>query len=92
MLRRIDVFRLGALVAPTKQNDDRASALLKIDTVAGAVVDTQLADALANRFSVASVSLGQPIQPRSDHRASAGILEPLVPLPKRLCLLQLKHL
>ena len=92
MLRRFDVFRLRALIAPAKQNDDRASALLKIDTVAGAVVDTQFADALANRFSVATVSLSQPIQSRSDYRSGAVILEPLAPLSKRLGLLQLKHM
>lgn len=91
MLRRFDVFRLGALVATANQNDDHASPFLKIDTVTGAVVDTQLADAFANRLSVACVPLGQPIQPRSDHRTGPMILEPQAPLSKRLCLLQLKH-
>ena len=92
MLRRFDVFRLGALVAPAKQNDDRASPFLKIDTVAGAVVDTQLTDAFANRLSVACVPLSQPIQSRGDYRTGSVILEPLAPLSKRLCLLQLKHM
>lgn len=92
MLCRFDVFRLSALVAPAKQNDDRASTFLKVDAVTGAVVDAQFADALANRFGVACVSLGQPIQSRSDHRTSPVILEPQAPLSKRLCLLQLKHM
>jgi hypothetical protein len=92
MLRRFDVFRLGALVAPAKQNDDRPSPFLKVDTVAGAVVDTELADAFANRLGVACVPLSQPIQSRSDHRTGPLILEPLPPLSKRLCLLQLKQL
>lgn len=92
MLRRFDVFRLGTLVAPAKQNDDRASPFLKIDTVAGTVVDSQLADALANWLSVACVPLSQPVQSRSDNRTSPVILEPQAPLSKRLCLLQLKHM
>jgi hypothetical protein len=54
-------------------------------------VDTQFADALANRLSVACVPLSQPIQSRSDHRTGPLILEPLPPLSKRLCLFQLKH-
>jgi len=65
---------------------------LKIDTIAGAVVDAQLTNSFADRFSVACVPLSQPIQSRSDHRAGAVILEPLAPLPKSLRLLQLKHL
>ena len=89
MLRRFDVFCLGALVATAKQNNDRASAPLKIDTVAGAVVDTQFTNSFADRLSVACVPLSQPVQSRSDHRASAVVLEPLAPLPKSLCLLQL---
>jgi hypothetical protein len=68
MLCRFDVFRLSALVATAKQNDDRASPLLKINTVAGTVVDAQLADALANWLSIASMPLSQPIQSRSDQR------------------------
>jgi len=64
---------------------------LKIDAVAGAVMDTQFADAFANRLSVACVPLSQPIQSRSDHRTGSVILEPQAPLSKRLCLLQLKH-
>lgn len=89
MLRRFDVFRLGALVTPAEQNDDCAPPLLKIDTAAGTVVDAQLADALPNWLSVACVPLGQPIQPRSDNRTSPVILEPQALLSKRLCLLQL---
>jgi hypothetical protein len=38
-----------------------ASSFLKVDTVAGAVVDTELADAFANRLGVTCVPLGQPI-------------------------------
>ena len=92
MLRRLDVFRLSALVATAKQNNDCASPLLKIDTVAGAVVDAQFADTFANRLDVACVPLRQPIQSRSDNRTSPVILEPQAPLSKRLCLLQLKHM
>jgi hypothetical protein len=87
MLCRLDVFCLSALVAPAKQNEDGASALLKINTVAGTVMDTQLTNTFANRFSVACVSLSQPIQSRGDHGTGAVILEPLPPLPKRLGLL-----
>jgi hypothetical protein len=54
-------------------------------------VDTQFADALANRLGVAGIPLGQPIQSRSDNRTSPVILEPQAPLSKRLCLLQLKR-
>ena len=92
MLRRFDVFRLGALVTPAKQNNDRASSFLKIDTVARTVVDTQLADAFTNRLSIACVPLSKLIQSRSDHRTGPVILEPLPPLSKRFCLLQLKHM
>jgi len=59
---RFDVLRLGALVAAAKQNDDRVSPLLKIDAVAGTMVDAQLADTFANRLGVAGVPLSQPIQ------------------------------
>ena len=62
MLRRFDVFRLGALVAPAKQNNDCVSPFLKIDTVAWTVVDTQFADAFTNRLGVAGVPLSQPVQ------------------------------
>ena len=79
------------LLPPAKQNNDRVSPFLKIDTIAGAVVDAQFADAFANRLSVACVPLSQPIQSRSDHRTGTVILEPQAPLSKRLCLLQLKH-
>ena len=54
-------------------------------------MDAQFADAPADRLSVARVPLSQPIQSRSDHRTGSVILEPLAPLSKRLCLLQLKH-
>ena len=92
MLRHFDILRLRAFVAAAKQNDDRISSLLKIDTVAGAVVDAQFADTFANRLDVACVPLSQPVQSRSDQRTGSVILEPLAPLPKRLCLLQLKHM
>ena len=92
MLRRFDISSLRALVAAAKQNDDRVSPLLKIDTVAGAVVDAQFADTITDRLDIACMPLGQPIQPRSDHRPGAVILEPLAPLSKRLGLLQLKHM
>ena len=92
MLCRLDVFLLTALVARTKQHDDRASPLLKTDAVSRPVVDTQFADALANRLDVACVPLSQPIQSRSDHRSGAVIPEPHTPLSKRLCLLQLKRM
>jgi len=91
MLCHPDVFRLSALVATAKQNDDHASTFLKVDAVTGTIVDTQFADALANRLGVAGIPLGQPIQSRSDNRTSPVILEPQAPLSKRLCLLQLKH-
>jgi hypothetical protein len=62
MLRRLDMLRLRALVATAKQNDDRIPPRLKIDTVAGAVVDAQFADTFANRLDVACVPLGEPIE------------------------------
>lgn len=92
MLCRLDVFRLAALVARTKQNDDRASPRLKIDAVSRPVMDTQFADALPNRLDVACVPLSQPIQSRSDHRSGAVILEPHAPLSECFGLLQLKHM
>jgi hypothetical protein len=66
--------------------------MIMLPRFCGAVVDTQFADALANRLGVACVPLGQPIQSRSDNRTSPVILEPLAPLSKRLCLLKLKHM
>ena len=62
MLRHFDIPSLRALIAAAKQNDDRVSSLLKIDTVAGAVVDAQFADAFTNRLGISCVPLSQPIQ------------------------------
>ena len=56
MLRRFDIPSLRALIAAAKQNDDRVSPLLKIDTIAGAVVDAQFADTFADRLAVAKVT------------------------------------
>ena len=63
MLCHPDVFRLSALVATAKQNDDYASTFLKVDAVTGAIVDTQFADALANRHGVAGIPLGGKASP-----------------------------
>src|SRR5256885_1392543 len=89
MLRQFDILRLRALVAAAKQNDDRVSPLLKIDAVARAVVNAQFPDTFANRLDVACVPLGQPIQPRCDHRTGTMVLEPQSPLSKRFTLPQL---
>lgn len=88
MLCRFDVLRLGALVAAATQNDDRVYPLLKIDAVAGAILDAQFADTIANRLGVAGVPLSQPIQSRGDHRTRTMVLEPQAPLSERLRLLQ----
>jgi len=51
---------LCAFIATTQQDDKLVTALFKIDTISWAMMNTQFTDALANRFYIASQSIGQP--------------------------------
>ncbi len=57
--------------------------LLKIDPVAGAVVNTQLANALTDRLNVTQKAVGYPEDPRRNDRLCAVILELAFPRHER---------
>ena len=60
---RGDVFSLSALVATTQQDDQETPSLYVIDPISGAIMDTKLADALANRLYVARIAECEAAQP-----------------------------
>jgi hypothetical protein len=63
---RGDVFSLSALVATTQQDDQETPSLYVIDPISGAIMDTKLADALANRLYVARIAECEAAQPSGD--------------------------
>ena len=64
----LDVRGLRAFVARAEEDDECGPALQKVDAVAGAVVDPQLTDAVAEGFHIPEMTEGQSIQSRRDQR------------------------
>jgi hypothetical protein len=89
--RRLDVLRLRALVAAAQKDNHGITLALEIDPVAGAMVDAQFADPVADRLHVARMSIGKAVETREDHASRPFILEPRPPFPERLGLFQLNH-
>lgn len=72
----VSISRAWLLLSSPHNNSTRLiAALLKIDPVAGAVVNTQLAYTLANRLNVTQKAVDYPEDPRSNDRLCAVILE-----------------
>ena len=61
-----DVPPLARLVATTKQDDQQAATLDKIDAKSGTVVYLQLGNALADIVHLTRIALLQPLQPSND--------------------------
>ncbi len=64
---------------------------LEIHAVAGAVMDTQFADAFSHRLDIPRMSEGQPIQPRKNYRPGAYVFQTHPPFSECRRLLQLDH-
>jgi hypothetical protein len=86
--RRPDVALLRTLVAAAQQDDDRTAPLLKLDAVAGTVMDAQFTDAVADKQNIASVSICQPVKPTEDRTSGPLVLQPAPPFAERLRLAQ----
>jgi hypothetical protein len=91
VLRHLDILGLGAFVTTAQQDDDRISALLEIDAVAGAVMDTELADSSSDQLDIAEMALGETIQPREDQASGAPISESHSPFSERFSLFDIEH-
>jgi hypothetical protein len=89
--RRLDIFRLAALVPTAEQNHHHVAPLVKIDAVSRAIVDAQFADSLSDRRRVAGRSIGKTAQTGLDQRPCPLVLEPRSPFPKLLRLLQFEY-
>jgi hypothetical protein len=87
-----DVISLSALVAAAKQNDQEVPALYVIDPVSGAIMDTKLADALANRLYVARIAERQAAHPTGDLRPGPSIPQAGEPLGESPSLADFDHL
>ncbi len=67
------------------------AAPLKIDAIAGAVMDAQFADPLADRLRIARMTVSQTNQPGGNDGSAALVLKLGPPLPKGFRLLDLDH-
>ena len=90
-LRRFDVPILCALVSAAQEDNEHISALLKVDSVARTIVDSQLADALANRFHITGVPKCKSIQTRGNQGKCTLVFEFRSPPPECLGLLEFNH-
>jgi hypothetical protein len=61
-----DILGLFTLVAAAEQDDQKAPALDILDPVSGAVVNTKLADAFAERLDVTGIAERQSAHPTGD--------------------------
>jgi hypothetical protein len=75
----LDVFGLSAFGTGTEQQNEHVSVLSEVHTIAGAVVDSQLAHATADALPVTKQSSAEPIKPAQDSRASLSVREAVQP-------------
>ena len=91
LLRRLDVFRLRALISAAQQHDQRATAPDKVDAVAGTVVNPQFADAFTYGRNISGIAERQAINPRYDLASGAMIAEVGHPVRKGSGLTNFDH-
>lgn len=80
LLGGLYVTALAALVACAEQNHQRVALLVEIHPVAGAIVNPQFADAVADRRHVAWQAFHQPVYPGHDACLAGVVLELLQPV------------
>ena len=78
MPRGFDVPLLRALVPATKENDSDITRPDEIDPIARSIMDTQFANAIANRSDVPFMTKGKPVQAGRNQSLAPFILQ----LPK----------
>src|SRR5487761_2571927 len=89
--RRSDILCLASLVATAQQDHHRIAPPVKVDAIAGTIVNAKLADPVPDRRRVASMPVSKAVQTRRDQCACPLILQPRPPSPKLLRLLQFEH-
>jgi len=87
----LNVFRLRRLVAAAEQKDDYVALRSEIDAIAGAIVDSQFRDALANRPRVPKVAVRYPFSPADDPNHGLIVPKRFQPLSENVCLIDLDH-
>ena len=88
----LDVVLLRGLVPADQEEDDLASALSEIQTIARTVVDAQLVHTASDRLVVAEVARkGNAPDAQVDSRLRIGVAQPLEPLGKLVCPSDLQH-
>ena len=75
LLRRLDVFRLRALISAAQQHDQRATAPDKAEAIAGTVVNPQFADPLSYWRDISGIAERLSINPGDDFASGAMISE-----------------
>jgi hypothetical protein len=90
-LRRSNVIRLAAFAASAKQHNNGGTALLVINAIARAVMNTQFANSFSNWSGVARMPVRQSVQPREDDTNRALIAKSAPSFPERRSLLQFDH-
>src|ERR1700733_12434993 len=73
--RQSYVIGLSALVTTAKQNGQKIPALHVVHSVSRAIMNTKLADTLANRLHVARITERQAAYPTRDFRLGSGSLQ-----------------
>jgi len=87
----LDVVGLGGLVASTEEQDDGVALRSEIDAVAGAVVDPQFGDALADWPGVTEVAFRYPFGSAIDPNHGLSVFKCLQPQSENGCLIDLDH-
>ncbi len=81
VLRRINIFRLGALVTISEKNDQHQTSLLKIYPVIRAIVDPHLRNSSPNGPDIAWIAADEALNAGLVERIRAEI--PKTPEPTR---------
>jgi hypothetical protein len=82
---------LGAFIATAQQDDDGLAALVEIDTLARAEMNSQFANSLSYRFHITCMAIYKAIQARCNQTARPLILQIQSPFAKGFSLLEFNH-
>jgi hypothetical protein len=85
ILRRFNIFGLGALVTTGEKNDQHRTPLLKIDPVTRAIVDPQLRDSCPNGPNIAWIAADDAFNPGLNERLSPEVPKASEPTCELLC-------
>lgn len=82
-MRDMNVTALAALIATTQQDHPSVPGLVKVDTIAGTMMDSQLADPLSHGGNVAWESFSQAVDSGNNSSFSGVVLQPGKPMFER---------